>query len=99
MNLEYQRTEGFTSDEVLYADDTICLAQTEPAMNKLLMAIEREGTKYGMKLNFKKCEYLQFGKGRAVHFLTHKLKPQEEVKYLGCLLNDDADPLKEIQKR
>lgn len=52
-----QRFEGLISDEVLYADDTICVTKTKPAMNRLINEIEREGTKYGLKLNCDKCEY------------------------------------------
>ena len=56
-----QRVVGTDADEVLYADDTICIAQTMAAMNRLLSAIETEGEKYGLKLNRDKCEYLPLG--------------------------------------
>eukprot|EP00975_Prorocentrum_lima_P039670 8336229-Prorocentrum_lima.AAC.1 len=49
------------ADEVLYADDTICVAQKVPALNRLLTAIETEGRTYGMKLNKEKCELIAFG--------------------------------------
>ena len=95
-----QRLDGTDSDEVVYADDTICIAQTNAAMNRMLSAIETEGKRYGLKLNKKKCEYMKFGDAGTVKFAdgTH-LKPVEEVKYLGCLLNDKGDPAKEVKKR
>ena len=61
LNLKKQRVIGTEHDEVLYADDTICIAQNEQAMNRLLAAIETEGKKYGMRLNKNKCEYLPIG--------------------------------------
>ena len=53
-----QRVTGTEHDEVVYADDTICIAQTAAAMNRMLRAIEIEGAKFGLNLNKSKCEYL-----------------------------------------
>ena len=58
-----QRIVGTEADEVLYADDTIYIAQTTAAMNRMLEAIETHGKSYGLNLNKAKCEYLAFGKG------------------------------------
>ena len=58
-----QRIKGTQADEVIYADDTICIGQSERAINRLLKAIEEEeGAKYGMKLNKGNCEMVGFGK-------------------------------------
>ena len=54
------RVDGMDTDEVLYADDTICVSENEETMNRLLAAIEKEGTNYCLKLNKTKCEYLNF---------------------------------------
>ena len=54
--LERNRVAGTEFDEVLYADDTICISESEQAMNKLLAAIEKQGRRYGMRLNRAKCE-------------------------------------------
>lgn len=40
---ERQRITGTDRDEVVYADDTICIAQTAAAINRLLAEIEIEG--------------------------------------------------------
>ena len=72
-------------------------------MNKLLATIEKEGMKYGLlKLNKTKCEFLQTGNdaNAHVHFANgDNVKRQEEVKYLGCFLNQKAEVDKEIKKR
>ena len=46
-----QRVTGTDHDQVVYADDTICIAQTTAAMNRLLDLIKTDGNKYGLKLN------------------------------------------------
>ena len=98
--LERNRVEGTEFDEVVYADDTICISKSEMAMNGLLAAIEVEGSKYGMRLNKSKCEYLKFGQAGNVKFSNgERVKQMEEVKYLGCLLNSKGDPGREIGKR
>ena len=98
--LERNRVEGTTCDEVLYADETICISQSETAMNALLAAIENEGRKYGLRLNRGKCEYLKFGMAGQVKFSNGDLvKSMDEVKSLGCLLNAQGDPGNEVGKR
>ena len=88
------------TDQILYADDTICISEDEDAMNRLLHAIETEGLKYGLKLNKTKCEYIKFGEAKRVKFHDGTNVPlMHEVKYLGCNMNDKADPEREVLKR
>jgi hypothetical protein len=76
------------------------MSQSEAAMNRLLAAIETDGAYYGLRLNRKKCEYLHFGQARNVKFADGTiLKPADEVKYLGCTLNNQGDVGREINKR
>ena len=49
------RINGTDFDEVLFADDTICVSTDTKAMNRLLKEIEEQGDKYGLKLNKTKC--------------------------------------------
>ena len=53
------RVLGADFDGALYADDTICVSQDARAMNLLLKGIEKEGRKYWMRLNSKKCELMR----------------------------------------
>ena len=98
---ERQRIVGTHTDEVLYANDTICYAQTTASLNRMIQAIEEEGSKYGMRLNKTKCEYICIGqKGGDVRFTDGTKVPiKEEVKYLGCVINQYGDPNKELTKR
>ena len=100
LQLKQHRVQGMDTDEILYADDTICISEDEQAMSRLLAAIEVEGAKYGLKLNKKKCEYLYFGQAGRVFFSDGSPVPKRaEVKYLGCNMNNRADPEREIIKR
>ena len=95
-----QRIKGTQADEVIYADDTICIGQSERAINRLLKTIEEEGAKYGMILNKGKCEMVGCGKLQKIKFGDgSKVNRKYEAKYLGCMLNEKGDASKEIQTR
>ena len=51
------RPTGATCDEVMYADDTICIATQTRQMNKFIEEIEKLGKDYGLKLNYKNANY------------------------------------------
>ena len=86
-NLIRNRVAGMNFDEILYADDTICISEDTRTMYKLLAAIEEEETKYGLKLNKAKCEAVLTSHTANVHFANGEpVKRKEEVKYLGCVL-------------
>ena len=55
------QSQGATFDEVLFADDSICVSDDKKTMNKMLAAIEKVVLKSCMKLNRGRCEALQFG--------------------------------------
>ena len=100
LNLQHQRVTGMNEDEILYADDTICITQDEEAMERLLAEIEKEGSRYGLRLNRGKCEYLHFGGAGGIRFHDGAAVPKKETStYLGCNINIKADPKKEINKR
>ena len=62
--------------------------------------IQIEGDRYGLKLNTKKCEYMCFGNpARIVYQNGEKVPFKEEVKYLGVLINDQANTNKEISAK
>ena len=100
LKLREHRVIGMEEDEILYADDTICVSEDEEALQRLVQAIEAEGAKYGLKLNKDKCEYIHFGLAKRIAFQDGTLVPRmHEVKYLGCHMNDKADPEREVIRR
>ena len=48
---------------MLFADDTICISENARALSRLLQEIEKEGDKYGLKLNYDKCELISIHRG------------------------------------
>jgi hypothetical protein len=95
-----QRIPGMEFDEVLYADDTICIATEPEVMNRMLKEIEEEGEKYGMKLNKGKCELLHKKGGIKIKLRDGtEVTRKNEVKYLGCELNADCKIRRELGKR
>ena len=100
-NLIQHRIKGANFDEVVYADDTICVSTDSRAMNKFLAHIETQGKQYNMKLNYSKCEVFTTGNTTpSIHFADGTKKTHKpEVKYLGCMLNRKCDPSKKIKLR
>lgn len=62
---QQQRVTGTEFDEVLYADDTVCIAQTERAMNRLLAATEMEGNKIRHAIQQTKLRIYGYRRGGA----------------------------------
>ena len=99
LGLKY-RVTGANFDEVLFADDTICISTNTRAMNRMLSAIERIGKRSGMRLNKAKCEALQFNQqGKIVFQDKTPVRSVEESKYLGCVLRRDNNIIKEVRGR
>ena len=69
------RVSNANFNEILYADDTICVANGRVAMQRHLAAIEKEGEKFGLKLNKEKCVAIVNLPGEEIRFSTgEKLK-------------------------
>ena len=99
-NLIKNRVPGADFDEVMYADDTICISQDTKTMNNFIKSIETVGKEYGLKLNKSKCELITTANKPNIHFADNtKIMEKEEVKYLGCQLNHTGSANKEISKR
>lgn len=99
-----QRVPGTNYDEVVYADDTICIGTDTRKLNLLLKEIEEEeeeeGNKCGLILNKNKCEAVSNKPGANIHFADGTpLTKKAEVKYLGCMLNAKGNTRTELGKR
>ena len=103
-NLKKNRVQGADFDEVLFADDTIIISECIKTIQDYLRKIEEVSGWYGMRLNKTKCEALTINskdkEGEQIKFIDNTKVPQlNQVKYLGCMLNDKGDPKREINKR
>ena len=69
-------------------------------VNQFIQNIETIGADYGLKLNKTKCELLTTEKEPNIHFADNtKVTKKDEVKYLGCQINQQGDTRNEIGKR
>ena len=77
------------------------ITNTTDEMELIINEVETEGNKYGMKLNRDKCESLNSVAGaEPIKFADGvEIQKKDIVKYLGCMLNQKANTLKEINKR
>ena len=69
-NMAQNRVPGTTEDEILFADDTICISESIEALQRLLHAIEIESKKYGLQLNKGKCEIISYGEDKTLKCTT-----------------------------
>ena len=98
--LKENRVHGTNFDEIVYADDTICISADTNAMNHFLKSIEEEGRKYGLMLNKDKCELLSTSLNADIKFENGtKVKRKPEVTYLGCQVNQYSNIAQELSKR
>lgn len=94
------RCELANFDEVMYADDTIIVSTDTRIMNRYVNRIEEIRRLCGLQLNKDKCETVYPLKKAAVKVADGSLVPRkDEVKYLGCLLNQATDYRKELGKQ
>ena len=60
----------------------------------------KKSATYGLKLNEEKSETININSEGVVNFRNgEQVKQTSEAKYLGCLLNDDNEARKEMNKR
>ena len=50
-----------TIDNLRYADDTTCMAESEEALKSLLMKVKEESEKVGLKLHIQKTKIMASG--------------------------------------
>ena len=94
------RVPNANFDEVVYADDTICISTDTRTMNKRLARIEKHGQRYGLKLNYGKCELITNVTNANVRFADGTMvEKKQEARYLGCYVNQNSDLTREVNKR
>ena len=52
---------GRNINNLRYADDTTCMAESEEELKSLLMKVEEESEKFGLKLNIQKTKIMASG--------------------------------------
>ena len=85
---------------ILYADDTFLVGKHSRELNKILHAIEKHSSRYGMKLNKGKCVYLNMNNNNNIKFKDGSVMPREnEATYLGAKITKKNLNKKEVDER
>ena len=66
------KVQNTNFNEILYADDTICITRTAQAMQTLITRIQKIGERYGLRLNHSKCVILRTLPGEPIKFTNGK---------------------------
>ena len=61
------KISGRTFDNLIYADDTTLIAESEEELNSLLMKMNEDSEKADLKLNIQKTKIMAFG-----HFMANR---------------------------
>ena len=100
--------EGVTIGEqrinrIMYADDTVLLADSENGINKLLQQLHELGREYDININIKKTKCMKVSKsgmtGTKVKLVNNKIECTQNFKYLGINVTCDGRDDTEIATR
>ena len=86
--------------ELYYADDTLTMASTAAAAERILQHIELESSKYSMNLNHTKCIHLRLNDLERITYINGTEVPMEqETIYLGGTTFSNGGYKKDISHR
>ena len=94
---------GININNLRYADDTVLLAESEEDLKNLLLAVNREGEKFGMFVNPLKTKLMVISASQPVKMKIKlndvHLEQVESFVYLGHLVTEDGKCEREINRR
>ena len=82
-----------------YADDTTFMAESEEALNNLLMKVKEESEKVGLKLNIQKTKIMASGPTTSWEIDGERVETVSDFIFLGSKITADGDCSHEIQRR
>ena len=86
--------------EMIYADDTMLIGKRARELNILIAEIETMSSKYNLRLNYSKCNYVAMNGKAHIHFSNGKpVTEVDQAIYLGGEINKEAGRLSELNNR
>ena len=82
-----------------YADDTTLMAESEEELNSLLMKVEEESAKGGLKLNIQKTKIMVFDPTTSWEIDGETVETVADFILLGSRITGDGDCSLEIKRR
>ena len=74
-----------------YADDTTLMAESEEELKSLLMKVEEESEKVGLKLNIQKTKIMAFSPITSLQIEGEKMETVTDFIFLGSEITVDSD--------
>ena len=81
-----------------YADDTTFMAESEEEIKGLLMKVEEESEKVGLKLNIQKTKIMASGPITSWHIYRETVETVADFIFLGSKITADGDCSHEIKR-
>ncbi|KAF7252011.1 Calmodulin, partial [Varanus komodoensis] len=90
---------GRKINNLRYADDTTLMAESEEELKSLLMWVEEERAKVGLKLNIKKTKIMASGPLTSWQIDGEEMEVVTDFIFLGSKITADGDCSQEIKRR
>ena len=89
---------GRNSNNLRYADDTTLMAESEEELKSLLMKVEEESEKVGLKLNIQKTKIMASGPITSWEIEGETVETVADFIFLGSKITADGDLSHEIKR-
>ena len=90
---------GRKINNLRYADDTTCMAESEEELKSLLMKVKEESEKVGLKLNIQKTKIMACGPITSWEIDGETVETVSDFIFLGSKITVDGDCSHEIKRR
>ena len=85
-------------NNLIYADDTTLMAESEEELKSLLMRVKEDSEKVGLKLNIKKIKIIASGPITSWQIEGGKVETVTDFIFLGFKITVDGDSSHEIKR-
>ena len=85
-------------NNLIYADDTTLLAESEEELKRLLMKVKGENEKGGLKLNISKTKIMASGAITSWHIDGETMETVHDFTFLGSKITVDIDCSHKIKR-
>ena len=92
------KISGRNSNNLRYADDTTLMAESEAELKSLLMKVEVESEKVGLKLNIQKMKIMAFVPVTSWQIDGETVETVSDFIFLGSKITADGDCSHEIKR-
>ena len=93
------KIRGRNINNLIYADDTTLMAESEEKLKYLLMKVKEESEKAGLKLHIQKTKVIAFGPITSWEIDGETMEIVTDFIFLGSKITADGDCSHEIKRR